>query len=72
MARTESAIATIRAYALETGHGDLSLSLSPPPGVRPLHPANYLLAGEWSPADSEGVRIDFPFPIVIGWRELEY
>lgn len=23
-------------------------------------------------ADSEEVRIDFPFPIVIGWRELEY
>ncbi|PPJ35177.1 Uma2 family endonuclease [Nocardia nova] len=66
LARTESAIATIRAYALEIGHGDL------PPGVRPLHPANYLLAGEWSPADSEEVRIDFPFPIVIGWQELEY
>lgn len=66
LARTASAIATIRAYALETRPGAL------PPGVRPLHPANYLLAGEWSPTDPNGVRIDFPFHIDIAWQELEY
>lgn len=66
LAHTISAIATIRAYALETGYGEL------PPGVRPLHPADYRLAGEWTPADEAGVHIDFPFPIRIPWTDLEY
>lgn len=66
LARTTSTIATIRAYALETGHGEL------PPGVLPLHPADYRLAGEWTPADEAGVHIDFPFPIRIPWSDLEY
>lgn len=66
LAHAESAIATIRAYALETGHGQL------PSGVRPLHPANYLITGEWTRADTDGVRIDFPFPIEISWSALEF
>ncbi|MFC8047924.1 Uma2 family endonuclease [Nocardia sp. NPDC057353] len=66
LARTESAIATVRAYALETGHGVL------PAGVRPLRPANYLVAGEWTASDEDGIRIEFPFPIDIPWSELAY
>ncbi|NKY51407.1 Uma2 family endonuclease [Nocardia vermiculata] len=66
LARDTSAIAIVRAYALETGHAQL------PQGVRPLHPANYLLAGEWTPSGEEGVRIGFPFPITIDWSDLEY
>lgn len=66
IARTDSAIAVVRAYALETGHGRL------PEGVRPLRPTNYLLAGEWTPADEDGVHIGFPFPIDISWQELAY
>lgn len=66
LARNASAIAVVRAYVLETGHAEL------PPGVRPLHPSNYLMAGEWTPADERGVRIEFPFPIAIDWTDLEY
>ncbi|WP_084505822.1 Uma2 family endonuclease [Nocardia harenae] len=66
LAHTESAIATVRAYALETKHGVL------PPGVRPLRPANYLIAGEWTASDEDGIRILFPFPIEIPWSELAY
>jgi len=66
IARTDSAIAIVRAYALETGHGRL------PEGVHPLRPANYLLAGEWTPADKDGVQIGFPFPIDIPWEDLAY
>lgn len=66
LARTDSAIATVRAYALETGHGRL------PDGVRPLRPANYLVVGEWTQADADGISIAFPFPIEIPWSELAY
>ncbi|NEW40609.1 Uma2 family endonuclease [Nocardia cyriacigeorgica] len=66
LAREDSAIATVRAYALETEHGRL------PQGVRPLRPANYLVAGEWTRDDANGIEIDFPFPITIPWSELEY
>ncbi|MEU1985100.1 Uma2 family endonuclease [Nocardia sp. NPDC019395] len=66
LAQAASAIATIRSYGLETEPGKL------PDGVRPLRPANYLLTGEWTVADEDGVRIDFPFPITIPWTELEY
>ncbi|MBF6253402.1 Uma2 family endonuclease [Nocardia farcinica] len=66
IAHDESRIAVVRSYALETGHGRL------PDGVRPLRPANYLLAGEWTPHDQDGVHIDFPFPIDIPWAELAY
>ncbi|MFE3445462.1 Uma2 family endonuclease [Nocardia sp. NPDC059180] len=66
LAREKRAIETIRAYALETGHGQV------PGGVCPLRPANYLVAGEWTPADTSGIEIDFPFPINIPWSELEY
>ncbi|WP_237755033.1 Uma2 family endonuclease [Nocardia nova] len=64
--RNASAIATVRAFALETGYGRL------PPGVRPLRSANYLVAGEWSHDDPDGVVTEFPFPIRIPWSELEY
>jgi hypothetical protein len=30
------------------------------------------MAGEWTPADEHGIRIDFPFPITIDWDDLEY
>ncbi|WP_280273118.1 Uma2 family endonuclease [Nocardia wallacei] len=66
LARDDSAIHAVRAHALETRPGQL------PEGVRPLHPANYLAIGEWSPADVEGIVIDHPFPIHIPWSELEF
>ncbi|MCM6776055.1 Uma2 family endonuclease [Nocardia sp. CDC159] len=64
--RTRSAIAMVRAYALETDHGKL------PPGVHPLYPANYLLTGKWTPKDSDGIVAALPFPIRIPWSELEF
>jgi Putative restriction endonuclease len=66
LAREASAIAIVRAYALETGHAQL------PDGVHPLHVANYLMVGEWAPGDSNSIQIDFPFPITIPWYELEF
>jgi Uma2 family endonuclease len=66
LAAEESAIATVRAYALETAPGRL------PDGVHPLHSANYLLTGEWTHADPNGIEIDFPFPIRVPWSELEF
>ncbi|MEU6184338.1 Uma2 family endonuclease [Nocardia sp. NPDC047038] len=66
LAREASAIAIVRAYAVETGHAQL------PEGVHPLHPSNYLMVGEWTPGDSGGIEIDFPFPIAIPWSELEF
>ncbi|MBF5001573.1 hypothetical protein IRT45_31065 [Nocardia sp. BSTN01] len=66
LARENSAIATVRAYALETGHGKL------PVGVRPLRSTNYLLAGEWTPADDDGIRFEFPLPIIIPWSGLDF
>ncbi|MFD4442768.1 Uma2 family endonuclease [Nocardia sp. NPDC058519] len=59
-----SEIAYVQAYGLASGTGAL------PAGVSPLHKANYLLAGTWSPADSTEITIDFPFPITIGWSDL--
>ncbi|WP_280272170.1 Uma2 family endonuclease [Nocardia wallacei] len=59
-------ITTVRAYALETGHGRL------PAGVSPLHKANYVITGEWASAQSDGITFDFPFPIRIPWSELEF
>lgn len=64
--REVSAIAMVRAYVLEIGHAQL------PPGVHPLRLSNYLLAGEWSHENPDGIVIDFPFPIAIPWTELEY
>lgn len=66
LARETSAIAMIRAFALEAGHGSL------PAGVRPLYPVNYMLTGKWSPQDSERISIGFPFPIDIPWPELAF
>ncbi|WP_433756247.1 Uma2 family endonuclease [Nocardia sp. CA-135398] len=66
LAREASAIAVVRAYALETAHGSL------PEGVHPLRPANYLLIDEWTHDNPNGIDFDFPFPITIPWTELEY
>lgn len=59
-------IATIRAYALELGHGEL------PSGVTPLHPSNYIAAGEWESPNATGIEFDHPFAIRIPWAELEF
>ncbi|WP_433733140.1 hypothetical protein ACQP0C_12835 [Nocardia sp. CA-129566] len=64
--RAASAIATVRAYGLDIGHAQL------PDGVHPLRAANYILAGEWTHENPDGIAIDFPFPIVIPWTEVEY
>ncbi|MFC4373089.1 Uma2 family endonuclease [Nocardia halotolerans] len=64
LSRSTGAIDLVRAYALESEPGRL------PEGVRPLREANYLLAGEWSPADAADITIDFPFSIRIPWSEL--
>lgn len=61
-----SAIASVRAYGLETAPGRL------PNGVPPLRSSNYLLVGEWTPGGEHGIAIDFPYPISIEWLELEY
>ncbi|WP_327115812.1 Uma2 family endonuclease [Nocardia sp. NBC_01730] len=66
LAREESAIAIVREYALETAPGLL------PAGVHPLRPANYLLTGEWTPDNLNGVETEFPFPLHIPWAELEF
>ncbi|MFI9506282.1 Uma2 family endonuclease [Nocardia sp. NPDC052566] len=64
--REKSAIAMVRAFALEATHGEL------PAGVHPLYPANYLLIGKWTPRNTPSIDIDFPFPITIPWTELEF
>ncbi|MEV6139418.1 Uma2 family endonuclease [Nocardia sp. NPDC051990] len=64
--REVSAIAMVRAYVLEIGHAQL------PPGVHPLRSANYIIVGEWTHENPDGIAIDFPFPIAIPWTELEY
>ncbi|MFI9537767.1 Uma2 family endonuclease [Nocardia fusca] len=61
-----SAIATIRAYGLETGVATL------PEGVRPLHRSDYRLVGEWMQTDPAGVSFGYPFPIDIGWSALAF
>ncbi|MGY5309682.1 Uma2 family endonuclease [Nocardia abscessus] len=66
LARRTNTIAMVRAHALETSPGKL------PHDVQPLHPANYLLIGEWSPNNSDAITIDFPFPIHIPWSDLEF
>ncbi len=66
LAREASAIDIVRAYVLETEPGRL------PDGVHPLRPANYLMAGEWTSADRDGIEIDFPFAIRIPWPELAF
>ncbi|MEV0684023.1 Uma2 family endonuclease [Nocardia sp. NPDC050378] len=59
-----SEIAYVQAFGLESGTGPL------PAGVSPLHKANYILVGAWSPGDSTEITIGFPFPITILWRDL--
>nr|WP_309138640.1 Uma2 family endonuclease [Nocardia cyriacigeorgica] len=65
LGRNPRRIATVRAFALETGHGRL------PVDVTPLRPANYIAVGEWTPDDQGGIAIDYPYPIRIPWSELE-
>lgn len=59
-----SEIAYVQVYGLASATGSL------PDGVSPLHKANYLLVGTWSPADSTEITIDHPFPITIPWPDL--
>lgn len=66
LSRSPRGIASVRAYALETGHGQL------PPGVRPLRTSNYLITGEWLTGQTPGIHADQPFPIHIPWDELAY
>lgn len=66
LAPASRAITAVRAFVLETGSGRL------PAGVRPLRPANYVVGGEWTRDDPDGIAIDFPFPIRIPWSELEF
>ncbi|WP_067900778.1 Uma2 family endonuclease [Nocardia vaccinii] len=66
LAHEDSAINTVRAFALETRPGQL------PEGVQALHQANYILVGEWTHAHENGVEINHPFPISIPWSELEF
>ncbi|WP_067721839.1 Uma2 family endonuclease [Nocardia yamanashiensis] len=66
LGRNPRRIASVRAYALEVGHGQLPL------GVAPLRPANYIIAGEWKQPGTEAISIDHPFPIQIPWAELEF
>ncbi|RDI63740.1 putative restriction endonuclease [Nocardia pseudobrasiliensis] len=61
----EHPISIVRAYGLET-NGQL------PEGAAPLYPANYVVVGEWSPVDSDGIVFDHPFSIEIPWSELEF
>nr|WP_245721963.1 Uma2 family endonuclease [Nocardia crassostreae] len=63
---SRSAIAVVRAFALEIEPGHLA------EGVRPLRPVNYIVAGEWTPADAGGVEFDWPFPIHVPWDELAF
>ncbi|MFB8002302.1 hypothetical protein [Nocardia sp. NPDC056000] len=66
LASETSAIAMVRIFGLATDSGPL------PNGVQPLRADNYVIAGEWTPADTEGIAFDFPFPIRITWDELEF
>ncbi|TLF93552.1 Uma2 family endonuclease [Nocardia cyriacigeorgica] len=66
LARNPRGIASVRAYGLEINPAEL------PEGVRPLRRANYLVAGEWFPGETNGIDFDHPFPIHIPWTELEY
>ncbi|MFC4124706.1 Uma2 family endonuclease [Nocardia rhizosphaerae] len=61
-----SEIAFVHVYGLASDTAPL------PAGVSPLHKANYVLAGTWSPTDSTEITIDFPFPITIPWSELAF
>lgn len=63
---TASAVDTIRAYVLQTEIGKL------PPGVSPLHRANYVAVDEWTSTDGHEIATEFPFPITITWSELEF
>ena len=61
-----SAIATVRAYGLETGVATL------PEGVRPLHRSDYRMVGEWTRADETEISFGYPFPIDIPWAALAF
>ncbi|MFI5777760.1 Uma2 family endonuclease [Nocardia sp. NPDC051570] len=66
LAHDESAIDTVRAFGLQTGYTHL------PDDVRPLHPDEYRVVGEWTRADTDGIHFDHPFPISIPWSDLEF
>lgn len=59
-------IGALRVYILEVGHAEL------PPGVWPLHNANYLLAGQWNPDSCAGISFPYPFSLEIPWTALAF
>ncbi len=66
LARNPRRVDTVRAYALAVGHFPL------PPGVTPLHRANYIQVDEWIPGDHDSVETIHPFSIKIPWADLAY
>jgi Uma2 family endonuclease len=61
--QTGWAIAEIRAYARQDGHGILANNATP------RYPSSYLPIGEWR--QGEKITIAHPFPIAIAWSELD-
>lgn len=64
--RDTGTIGTVRVYGLDIGHAEL------PEGVRPLRPANYVLAGEWTTDGGTEVSFPYPFPIDLPWSALSF
>ncbi|MEU6585370.1 Uma2 family endonuclease [Nocardia sp. NPDC046763] len=66
LGRDPRRIISVRAWGLDTDHARL------PEGVAPLHPANYIMVGEWTTDATDGISFNHPFPIHIPWAELEF
>ncbi|MFJ9363390.1 Uma2 family endonuclease [Nocardia sp. NPDC101769] len=66
LGRDPRRIISVRVWGLDTDHARL------PEGVAPLHPANYIMVGEWTTDATDGIGFDHPFPIHIPWAELEF
>lgn len=66
LARDPARISAVRAYALTTGEVHLRA------GVTPLHPANYILAEEWTPETHGGIETTHPYPMDIAWSDLAF
>jgi Uma2 family endonuclease len=64
--RLDRGVDVVRAFVLETGHGEL------PKGVTMLRPRRYVEYAVWTPDCDDRVDVDFPFPVRIDWDELKY
>ncbi|AYF77306.1 Uma2 family endonuclease [Nocardia yunnanensis] len=62
LGRNALQISCVRAWALAVG-GLL------PGGAAPLHAANYIVAGEWTPTRAAGIAFGHPFPATVSWAE---